>query len=702
MTTQTNLSSKTIKMTAVVILCVAFVFTFLLVIKSLTDFSHTGPQIKKEIMESYKLYIGYAVARLAFWSFVISLWLAGIGILAYVCMTIALGRRITRLGAVISGASGLIVITVVQFCKHLFYIPGSIMASFLYRISRFYPLWERLSQERLFTVQLMLLGLAAALIFFSANRLIKQKMWPALFSILVFCSAFSGIYIWAAWNPEPSQPVLQAGHIRNRPNIVMIGSDTLRADRLGAAGYRRKLTPYIDKLAKQGTQFTNCFIPLARTAPSLTSLLTGTWPHTNGLRDNFISDKEVNLPIRSLPELLSGAGYRTAAISDWAGADLGKIKYGFEFVETAQDQWNIKYLIRQGPKDLRLFVSLFTHNRFGKIFLPEIYYLAGTPLSREIGRSARTQISEFAAGEAPFFLMVFTSNTHIPFGSEYPYYTLYSDPNYRGESKFVMSGLTDPDAIIKKQSQGRDAFDVQQVVDLYDGGVRSFDDEVSGLVNFIKDRGLEQSTIIVIFSDHGLDLFERNTWGQGNSVMGDDPSARIPLIIMDPRRKGANIVSSVTRSIDVAPTLLELIGMPAPDSMEGKSLVSYMDNRDTNLNLDAFYETGIWLAPLPEIKKNHLSYPSLLNILEVPDKNTGTLAVKPEFRDIVIEARDRMIRTDRWKLVYLPMKEGAVYWLYDVLKDPKGLNDVSSQHPEIVRELKDRLTAWMSEDKKIR
>lgn len=682
-----------------VVISIASIFTAILIVKSILDFSYSGPQIRKEIFDNYKFYVVYAMARLALWSFIISIWLAGIGILVYICMSLAFDRIITRYGSVIAGVSCLVILTIIQFCKHLLYIPGSIMASSNYLSTRFYPLWEHLSPERLFVIRWVLFGMVAVSLLLSTWRLIQQKMWATLANILICFSIITCFYIWVTWDQESTQPSIRAKPIHNRPNIVMIGSDSLRADRLGAFNYYRNLTPHIDNLARQGTLFTNCFVPVARTAPSLSSLLTGTWPHTHGIRDNYVPDKEVFLPVPSLPRLLSMAGYRTAAISDWAGSDFGKIRFGFDYVDAADDQWNIKYLIRQGPKDIRLFISLFTHNRFGKTFLPEIYYLAGVPLSNEIGHNARALLSEFASRGDPFFLMVFTSNTHLPLGSEYPYYTLYSDHNYRGESKFVMSGLTTPDDIIKKQGQSSASFDVQQIIDLYDGCVRSFDDEVSRIVDYLKESGLNENTIIVIYNDHGLELFDRHIWGQGNSVINNDSDGRIPLIIVDPRRKGGNIVSHVARSIDIAPTLLELVGLPVPPLMEGVSLTPYFDKPNVDLKLPAFYETGIWLSSLPDMKSDHLKHPSLLEILEVRNKQTGTISVKPEFQNIIIESKDRAIRTDRWKLTYSPMQRGAIYQLFDMITDPQGTSDISAQHPEIVEQLKIHLITWMIQDK---
>ena len=458
----------------------------------------------------------------------------------------------------------------------------------------------------------------------------------------------------------------------------------------------RDLTPFIDSLGTNGTLFTACYVPCARTAPSLLSLLTGTWPHRHGIRDNFVGDDDTHLAVPTLAGILTQHGYRTAVVSDWCGGDLGKFPLGFEILDLPKDQWNIKYLIRQGPKDLRLFLSLFTHNRFGKHFLPELYYLAGVPLTSLVGRDARALISQFTAQDGPFFLNVFMSTTHPPFGSEYPYYTLWSDKNYAGESKFVMARLTDPWEIIRRQGDSKKDFDLDQIIDLYDGCVRNFDDEVNRIVDHLKACGLADNTIIVIYSDHGMEFFEHDTWGQGNSVRGD-VSARVPLVIADPRLGGKGPCSRVTRSIDVVPTLLELAGIALPASVDGVSLVPYMKGEARDMNLAAFNETGIWLTALPGMPADHLRYPDLLELLEVPDKLSGTLAIKPEYRKAVIAAKDRMVRLGSWKLTYQPTDNGPLYALYDLSGDPECRKDVATAHSDIVRELQNRLTQWMSD-----
>lgn len=663
-----------------------------LILKSFYDFSQTGPPLKEEIIRHYRTYSVLALGRLAFWAFVLCAGMAFVGVLLYGAASVLIGAQFQFAEAVAAALAGVVVLTALQFCRHLLFLPASIAASYHYRSSRLYPLWRRLSPRGLLAAQWGLAGAASGLFAASAWRLAWQG--DALQSAGFLLAALGGpLGALALSTRRVAQAV--SGRTSRRPNILMIGSDTLRADRIGAGTYPRRLTPFIDSLAAKGTLFTACYVPCARTAPSLLSLLTGTWPHRHGIRDNFVGDDDTRLTVPTLAGSLAQHGYRTAAVSDWCGGDLGKFQLGFQIRDLPDDQWNIKYLIRQGPKDLRLFLSLFTHNRFGKCFLPELYYLAGVPLTSQVGGDARALISRFAAQDAPFLLNVFMSTTHPPFGSEYPYYTLWSDKDYAGESKFVMARLTDPWEIIRRQGDSKRDFDLDQIIDLYDGCVRNFDDEVKRIVEHLNACGLADNTVIVIYSDHGMEFFEHETWGQGNSVRGDF-SARIPLLIADPRLKGNGPCSRTVRSVDVAPTVLELASIAPPSGMDGVSLVPYLKGETIDLNLPAFNETGIWLTDLPGMPTNHLRYPNLLELLEVPDKPTGTLAIKPEYRQAIIAAKDRMICLGSWKLTYQPTTEGPLYALFNLSSDPDCRHDVAAAHPEIVHALKNSLTKWIN------
>ena len=675
---------------------VALVITLVLLIKSWLDFSQTGPQIEAEIRRYYRWYSIYALARLGLWVLLLLTLMAGMGVITYAAIAQLIAQlhfNIWSAGA--AAISGIALTTALQFSRRLLYLPASLAASLHYRQSRLYPYWSMLTPRRLQIFQWSLLifvltaiALAGWKLLIAGSLLELAALWGgvAIYAILLF---------WAAWDAEPRPRKSAHGAGQKQPNIVMIGSDTLRADRLGAAHYRRNLTPCIDKIAQGGVQFTHCFVPCARTAPSLVSLLTGTWPHRHGIRDNFVTDEEAQLSVASLPRILQQHGYHTAAVADWCGADMAKFSFGFDQCDLPDDQWNIKYLIRQGPKDLRLLLSLFTCNRFGKTCLPELYYLGGVPLTRPTGRAARKTISQLAQTQQPFFLNIFMGATHPPFGSEYPYYTQYADPAYAGESKFVMARLTDPTDIIRRQGDSKKEFDLDQIIDLYDGCVKSFDDEVALIMRHIRACELGDNTIVVIYSDHGMEFFEHDTWGQGNSAVGDF-SPRVPLIFVDPRTKSGHLVHDIVRTVDVAPTLLALLDIPAHD-MDGVSLAPYLNSASADMNLAAFNETGIWISDVPGMPPDHLRYPNLLDLLEVPNKQTGTLAIKRQYRDIVVKAKDRMIRSGRWKLVYQPLQQGPVYQLFDMDNDAGCKTNVIAQHPEVAAKLQDELLAWMRE-----
>ncbi|HUW28690.1 MAG TPA: sulfatase-like hydrolase/transferase [Sulfuriferula sp.] len=673
----------------------AVVIALLIGAKSLRDFSQTGPQIQTEIRSYYRWYTLAAFIRLLAWALLLLILMGAFGAVVYAALAAATGLVYTPVGAFIAAFLGVALITSWQFCRQLLYLPASLVSSMHYRMSRLYPLWRGLNPARLHFFGWALGALALALFGFASLRLIELDEVAPLAALWGSMATLIGLVGWANAAIEPASVVSQ--RTDPHPNILMLGSDTLRADRLGVAGYHRQLTPNLDKLGVNGCQFTQCYVPCARTAPSLISLFSGTWPHRHGIRDNFVADDETRLNVPCLPALLAEAGYTTIAVSDWCGADLGKFSLGFQQVDAPDDQWNIKYLIRQGPKDLRLFLSLFTHNRFGKRFLPELYYLAGVPLTTQVGRDARAQLSRLAEADQPFLLNVFLSATHPPFGSEYPYYARFSDPTYAGESKFVMARLTDPQEIIRRQGDGRKEFDLDQILDLYDGCVKSFDDEAGRILDHLAACGLADNTIVVVYSDHGMEFFEHETWGQGNSAVGDF-SARIPLIIHDPRTPGSGVQQQIVRSVDIAPTLLELAGLTVPETMEGVSLAGLVQGETHDLELSAFNETGIWITDLPGMPEDHLRYPNLLELLEVPNKASGTLAIKSKYRDIVFKAKDRMIRVGRWKLVYQPVEDGALYKLFDLESDPACQHNRLADEPGLAELLKQKLLAWVADD----
>lgn len=674
---------------------VALLFAGLLLGKSLLDFSQTGPPLDREVLRHYRVSLAMSLGRLVLAAFLLAELLALPGILAYLAGLALFGLPYQPAFAVLASMFSLAALVFLQFCRVLHASPGVIVASSHYAMPRFYPLWARLNPKRLKHWSRSVLLLYYSWMALGAGALYWQGAIYSALGLVLLHGLAHLIYLGMISEREPL-PLLDTDNqpeIRTRPNLLMIGSDTLRADRLGHAGYRRALTPNLDRLADQGAVLTHCYVPCARTAPSLLSLFTGVWPHSHGVRDNFVSDPECKLTLATLPGLLSEAGYHTAAVGDWAASDLSKFNLGFTSMDVPADQWNLKFLMRQGPKDIRLFLSLFLGNSIGKFFLEEIYYLGGVPLTRQLGLRARQMLEQLGADDQPFFLNVFMASTHPPFASEYPYYTMYADPAYRGPSKFAMAKLTEPFEIIRRQGEPREEFDLEQILDLYDGCVKSFDDELGKILHYLEASGLARDTLVVVYSDHGMEFFEHGTWGQGNSAIGDF-SARIPIVMAGASLPAATRLNGVTRSIDLAPTLLELLGLPPAASMEGVSLAAALKGA-TLPELPAFYETGIWLTRLPGTPDGHLSYPGILELLDVPDLASGTLAIKQKYQQQVIVAKDRMVRCGRWKLVYQPLVEGKLLQLYDIESDPDCRDDLSALQTDVTARLWGLLQAWM-------
>jgi hypothetical protein len=132
--------------------------------------------------------------------------------------------------------------------------------------------------------------------------------------------------------------------------------------------------------------------------------------------------------------------------------------------------------------------------------------------------------------------------------------------------------------------------------------------------------------------------------------------------------------------------------------MDGVSLAACLSPGGECPDLDAFNETGLWIGDVPGLPDDHLRYPDLLELIEVPNADDGTLAIKPEFEQRILAAKDRMIRRGRWKLVYQPLVDGAMLRLFDVETDPQCRQDLLLEEPQVARELNAVLTSWLAQD----
>ena len=335
------------------------------------------------------------------------------------------------------------------------------------------------------------------------------------------------------------------------PNVILVSADTLRADHLGAYGYEtRPTSPRIDALAAEAHVFEVHLAAAPWTTPSHLSLLTGLTPTRHGvtgsdraLREALHGDRVLHrLPasIMTLAEALAARGWSTGAFTGGTTLDP---RIGFD----------------QGF---------------------DTYDTSMVKLNRErVGRVLRW----IDAQEKPFFLFWHTFEVHAPYVAP----TFLGDVLPEARARALgrrLQGLPEKGGWVqvraaKRVMRSHDAYTPEVTRALYDGGVRSFDRWLGVLLDFLRARGLDQRTLLVLTSDHGEQLGEEGRpapFGDGfYNVHGHtlyEELVHVPLIIRFPGQKVGRRIPQVTASIDVMPTILDVLGLPVPPEVQGRSL----------------------------------------------------------------------------------------------------------------------------------
>ncbi|MBW2314813.1 MAG: sulfatase [Deltaproteobacteria bacterium] len=317
---------------------------------------------------------------------------------------------------------------------------------------------------------------------------------------------------------------------RPPPDLVLISVDTLRPDHLGAYGYPRGTTPHIDALAGESVRFDTAIAQAPSTLPSHASILSSLPPSRHGA----LYATRHGLPdhIVTVAEVLRDAGYRAVAFV--GGGQLAPV-----------------FNLGQGF---------------------EVYRDEGKSLSGQV--EAAFGWLDRAKPTVPVFMFLHTYEVHHPY-RPLPEYMDPLDIDYTGDLPDHIevdllrrvNGLEGPPLEL-------DAADLQHVINAYDAGIALMDLGVRDLVDRLRERGRYEDAAIIFTSDHGEEFGEHGRVGWHSHALYDH-QLRVPLLLRLPRahRAGAKIAAQV-RSIDIAPTLLELAGVPAPDAFEGHSLLN--------------------------------------------------------------------------------------------------------------------------------
>ncbi len=361
-----------------------------------------------------------------------------------------------------------------------------------------------------------------------------------------------------------------------RPNVMLVSIDTLRADHLRCYGYGRETSPFLDSLAREGTLFQDAIAQANWTLPSHVSMLTSLYPAVHRVQRD--TDKMGPAP-NTMAEILKGAGYSTAAFVDGGvmSADFG-FSQGFDLYDDHS---------KGRDKNKRALYWIRQHRR------------------------------------GPFFLFYHTYDVHFPYMHHPQPRTFMGDKEMKSIADRINKGdynLTDdefekavlswctvpgfyrmimPDRLEPFKPAMRRFFrerwprmpsfheNLRYLIDAYDGGIGYFDARFKGLWELVCKMGVDKNTILIVTSDHGECFLEHGDLGHPELLY--EEVLRVPLIVVSPLlpQRGA-VVRRQVMSIDILPSVLELLKLRPIPYLQGESFVSYIEGVEKGVPRRAF------------------------------------------------------------------------------------------------------------------
>lgn len=365
------------------------------------------------------------------------------------------------------------------------------------------------------------------------------------------------------------------GEPPERPNVLLISLDTLRADHLSCYGYERDTSPTLDRLASEGVLFERTYSTTSWTLPSHMSLFTGLAISTHGVCDDrlWTALEGSQVPARGtlLAERLSDAGYATGGFYT---APYLAARWGFD---SGFDHYE------------RIGHSVYTHPEWSKRFeelreageLDEIRaWMKRQPELFDDHRPAADEAIDAALGwieaqETDFFCFLHIFDIHNDYVPPPPFDTRFTDPEY--------DGPIDGRKVAAKNSPVRgdmERADLEHLIALYDGEIAWVDSQLARLFARLEELGLADDTLIVVVSDHGEEFFEHGH--KLHRVSLYEESLHVPLIFRLPRRVPANVrVAHSTGLVDVAPTIAALCGLEPFEVANGVDLAPEWNGEST-------------------------------------------------------------------------------------------------------------------------
>ena len=341
-----------------------------------------------------------------------------------------------------------------------------------------------------------------------------------------------------------------------RGRFILISLDTLRADHLGAYGYSRPTSPFLDSLAARGTLFENAVVQLPGTLPSHMSIFTGLYPPEHGV----YPETALSPLLKTLPEVLRQEGFATGGHVE-GGYVAGRYGFARGFEEWTDDSPMVE---REG----RLVKSR-------------------KAVKRTFGRGL--EFLKRVRDRESFFLFLHTYSIHDPY-----------DPPEEYRSRY-WSGPPPPGAFeprgqeLAAYNRGERALApraVEYYRALYDAQINYTDDVLREFFAGIAGLGLADSVTVVLTSDHGEEFLEH---GKLVHEQVYHENLHVPLLVVRPGGSGGRRVRTLVQSVDLAPTLLELAGVPLGrrPAMSGRSFVPLLTGDGRSPGRDAYAEAFV-------------------------------------------------------------------------------------------------------------
>jgi len=399
-------------------------------------------------------------------------------------------------------------------------------------------------------------------------------------------------------------------HPDRRPSVLLITIDTLRADHLGCYGYGRPTSPHIDRLASEGALFERVTTSLPRTTQSIASILTGRFPKGHGARGLFSRLSQANV---TLAEILKSEGYATGAFVSNLFLAPGKgFEQGFEVYGNSPRRYD--------------------GDSAPEVTAGALAWLRALPQ------------------EKPFFLWVHYLDPHWTYAPSPPFDAAF-DPSFQGP--FSLYQDLDAGRFTKGQvifANPLDARQTEHVVALYDGEIAQVDAALGPLLAQVS-RAEAGPTLVVLTSDHGESLGEHGYhFAHGEYLY--EGTLHIPLVMSLPGTIAPGLRSSIlAQNVDVAPSILALLGIRGLQAVDGRPLLVPRGGR-------AGDPPGWRVGPAPG--------------RQVVFAESDFQLIHPENRRYYIPGpagRWSSASDGRYKVIHIPRPAGALLEMYDLQED---------------------------------